>query len=144
MAEQPNLLLIITDQQSYDTLGAYGNNQIQTPNLDSLAEQSYIFENTYVTQPVCSPSRASIYTGLYPHTNGVSEQGNNIEDLQMWVEGPHAQSIYLMNEQDISAYTTFVWDEKIVLIGGDSLRVSLKNNAGNVDIWYNYIDQSWV
>ena len=47
MAEQPNLLLIITDQQSYDTLGAYGNNQIQTPNLDSLAEQSYIFENTY-------------------------------------------------------------------------------------------------
>ena len=72
------------------------------------------------------------------------EQGNNIEDLQMWVEGPHAQSIYLMNEQDISAYTTFVWDEKIVLVGGDSLRVSLKNNAGNVDIWYNYIDQSWV
>ena len=62
----------------------------------------------------------------------------------MWVEGPHAQSIYLMNEQDISAYTTFVWDEKIVLIGGDSLRVNLKNNAGNVDIWYNYIDQSWV
>ena len=71
MAEQPNLLLIITDQQSYDTLRAYGNNQIQTPNLDSLAEQSYIFDNAYVTQPVCTPSRASIYTGTYPHTNGV-------------------------------------------------------------------------
>ena len=67
----PNVLLIITDQQSYDTLGAYGNNQIQTPNLDSLAEQSYIFDNAYVTQPVCTPSRASIYTGTYPHTNGV-------------------------------------------------------------------------
>ena len=79
MTEKPNLLLIIADSERFDALRAYGNNQIQTPNLDSLAEQSYIFENTYVTQPVCSPSRASIYTGLYPHTNGVSEQGNNIE-----------------------------------------------------------------
>jgi len=73
MAEQPNLLLIIADSERFDALRAYGNNQIQTPNLDSLAEQSYIFENTYVTQPVCSPSRASIYTGTYPHTNGVTE-----------------------------------------------------------------------
>ena len=71
MTEKPNVLLIIADSERFDALRAYGNNQIQTPNLDSLAEQSYIFENTYVTQPVCSPSRASIYTGTYPHTNGV-------------------------------------------------------------------------
>ena len=71
MTEKPNLLLIIADSERFDALRAYGNNQIQTPNLDSLAEQSYIFDNAYVTQPVCSPSRASIYTGTYPHTNGV-------------------------------------------------------------------------
>ena len=71
MTEKPNLLLIIADSERFDALRAYGNNQIQTPNLDSLAEQSYIFDNAYVTQPVCTPSRASIYTGTYPHTNGV-------------------------------------------------------------------------
>ena len=69
MANKPNLLFILTDQQRADTLGCYGNNVIQTPNLDTLARESFVFENAYVSQPVCTPARATIMTGLYPHTH---------------------------------------------------------------------------
>ena len=70
MANKPNLLFILTDQQRADTLGCYGNKLVQTPNLDALAREGFVFENAYVSQPVCTPSRASIMTGLYPHTHG--------------------------------------------------------------------------
>src|SRR5690606_31857713 len=71
--KKPNLLFIVTDQQRVDTLKAYGNSKIRTPNLDRLAERNLIFDSAYVTQPLCSPSRASIYTCLYPHTHGTWE-----------------------------------------------------------------------
>lgn len=71
-----NLLFIWTDQQRFDTMKAYGNDRIKAPNLDKLAEKSVVFKNAYVTQPVCTPSRSSVMTGFYPHTNGCVE--NNI------------------------------------------------------------------
>ena len=73
---KPNILFILTDQQRRDSMKAYGNNWINTPNLDSLSEKSFVFENTYVTQPVCTPARASIMTGLYPQKTGLHR--NNI------------------------------------------------------------------
>ena len=69
---QPNLLFIYTDQQRPDSLAAYGNDLIQMPSLNRLAEESVVFEQAYVSQPVCQPSRSTILTGLYPHTNGVT------------------------------------------------------------------------
>ena len=71
-----NLLFIFTDEQRADTLAAYGNPRIQMPHLNRLAAQSTVFDQAYVTQPVCTPSRATIMTGLYPHTCGCTE--NNI------------------------------------------------------------------
>lgn len=71
-----NLLFILTDEQRYDTSAPYGNQLIKTPNLNKLGEESIVFLNAYVTQPVCSPARASILTGQYPHTHGVTT--NNI------------------------------------------------------------------
>ncbi len=73
---RPNVLFVFTDEQRWDTLGCYGNDRIETPNLDRLAGRSTAFEQAYVTQPVCTPSRSSLMTGLYPHTNGCVE--NNI------------------------------------------------------------------
>jgi len=70
MPPKPNLLFIFTDEQRCDTMGCYGNTRIETPNLNALAERSVAFENAYVTQPVCTPSRSSIMTGLWPHTCG--------------------------------------------------------------------------
>jgi arylsulfatase A-like enzyme len=72
----PNLLFIYTDEQAFNTLAAYGNRQIAMPNLNRLADQSVIFDQAYVTQPVCTPSRSTLLTGLYPHTNGCTE--NNV------------------------------------------------------------------
>jgi len=72
------------------------------------------------------------------------EQGNQADEmLTMWVEGVHGSGIYILRSQQIGPYQTFVWNDKIVLIGGDSLRIMTQGTA-NIDVWYNYIDQSWV
>ncbi len=68
---RPNLLFILPDEQRRDTLACYGNGQIRMPSLNRLAEQSVIFDDVYVTQPVCTPSRSSLLTGLFPHANGM-------------------------------------------------------------------------
>ena len=65
-----NLVFIMSDQQRRDSMGCYGSDWAQTPNLDALANSGHVFENAYVTQAVCTPARASIMTGLYPHTAG--------------------------------------------------------------------------
>jgi arylsulfatase A-like enzyme len=71
-----NLLFLFTDEQRYDTLAAYGNARIEMPNLDRLAGEAVVFDRAYVTQPVCTPSRSTLLTGLYPHTTGCIE--NNV------------------------------------------------------------------
>ncbi len=65
----PNIILIVSEDNSLD-LGCYGNHIVHTPHLDSLARFGFKFTNAYTTNPVCSPSRSSIFTGLYPHQNG--------------------------------------------------------------------------
>jgi len=74
--KKPNLLFIWTDEQRADTMAAYGNNKIHAPNLNKLAGQSVVFENAYVTQPVCTPNRSTVMTGLWPHQSGCVK--NNI------------------------------------------------------------------
>ena len=73
---KPNLLFIWTDEQRADTMAAYGNTKIHTPNLNKLAAESVVFERAYVTQPVCTPNRSAVMTGLWPHTSGCIK--NNI------------------------------------------------------------------
>lgn len=73
---KPNLLFILTDEQRFDTSAPYGNDKIMVPNLNKMGEEGIVFQNAYVSQPVCSPARSTILTGLYPHTNGVIS--NNI------------------------------------------------------------------
>lgn len=63
-------ILLITSEDNGPQLSCYGDTAIETPNLDSLATECACFEKAYVTQAVCSPSRSSILTGLYPHQNG--------------------------------------------------------------------------
>ena len=66
---RPNILLIVGEDHGCE-LSCYGDPVIKTPNIDRLASQGVLFENGYVTQSVCSPSRSTIFTGLYPHQNG--------------------------------------------------------------------------
>ncbi len=67
---QPNILLILTDDQGYPTLGAYGGTIVKTPALDRLAEEGLRFTDAYVTSQ-CTPTRASLITGQYTARNGL-------------------------------------------------------------------------
>ena len=69
----PNIIFIIADDLNYDDLGCYGNKEVHTPNIDKLASQGIRFEKAYVTASSCSPSRASIITGKYPHQTGAEQ-----------------------------------------------------------------------
>lgn len=64
---QPNIILIMTDQQRADTIGALGAPWMQTPHLDRLATTGAAFTECFVTSPVCVGARASLFTGKYPH-----------------------------------------------------------------------------
>src|SRR5438046_7599378 len=64
-APRLNLITIVTDDQAPWALGCYGNQQCPTPNMDRLARQGARFTNAFVVTPVCSPSRASFFTGRY-------------------------------------------------------------------------------
>ena len=74
----PNILWICTDQQRWDTLGCYGNKHVHSPNIDKLASEGVLFENCFIQNPVCSPSRASFLTGRYPRMTGCRQNGQTI------------------------------------------------------------------
>jgi arylsulfatase A-like enzyme len=71
MKRAPNIVFFQVDQLRQDALGCYGNTICKTPHLDRLAAEGLLFDRAYTTSPVCSPSRASLLTGLYPHNHGV-------------------------------------------------------------------------
>src|SRR5437868_150042 len=61
--KRPNILLLYSDDQRFDTVAALGNKVIRTPNLDRLVKRGFTFRRTFVTVPVCTPSRAELMTG---------------------------------------------------------------------------------
>ncbi|MCY4665468.1 MAG: sulfatase-like hydrolase/transferase [Acidimicrobiaceae bacterium] len=77
---QPNVVLLITDQQTRATLTAYGNDRTRTPHMDELAAGGVAFEKSYCSSPLCSPGRASIVTGQMPHTAGVDVNDLPVRD----------------------------------------------------------------
>jgi len=84
-AVQPtNVVLIVTDNQSEQLLGAYGNRDIKTPNIDTLAENGMKFTRAYSVSGVCSPSRASLLTGLLPSQHGVHNGLPAVFDIPDW------------------------------------------------------------
>lgn len=70
-AQRPNLVLVLTDNQSPSLVGAYGNAEIRTPNIDRLAAAGMTFTRAFATSGVCSPARATLLTGLIPSRTGV-------------------------------------------------------------------------
>lgn len=81
---RPNIVFIITDQQRWDTIAALGHEHVDTPHLDRLVREGAALTHTFVTAPSCAPSRASLFTGLYPHTTGVHR--NDDVWRHSWVE----------------------------------------------------------
>src|SRR3972149_816241 len=73
----PNILWYCTDQQRFDTIHALGNPHIHTPNLDRFVAEGVAFTHAYCQSPICTPSRASFLTGMYPSRVHALRNGNS-------------------------------------------------------------------
>jgi arylsulfatase A-like enzyme len=82
--DRPNIVLIVTDNQSEKLLGAYGKDDIRTPNIDSLAEQGMLFTHAFAASGVCSPTRATLMTGLMPSQHGVHNAMPSEFEIEDW------------------------------------------------------------
>ena len=71
-AKALNVLFIFTDDHAYQAISAYGSNRNKTPNIDRIANEGIILNHCYVTNSICTPSRAAILTGTYNHVNSVT------------------------------------------------------------------------
>ncbi|TWT56887.1 Arylsulfatase [Thalassoglobus neptunius] len=76
MTERPNILWYCTDQQRFDTIGALGNKFVQTPTIDALVNRGTAFTHAYCQSPICTPSRSSLMTGMYPSRLHNTRNGN--------------------------------------------------------------------
>jgi arylsulfatase A-like enzyme len=80
--KRPNILLIMTDQQSADAMSFWlGKKYINTPVMDEVASKGVVFTNAYSPNPLCVPCRTSIFTGLYPHQTGVQTNADKNKSL---------------------------------------------------------------
>ncbi|MBI1343312.1 MAG: sulfatase-like hydrolase/transferase [Terrimonas sp.] len=79
--DRPNILIIMTDEQSVESMSYYlGKKYLNTPNMDYLAANGVSFTNTYCANPLCVPSRSSIFTGRYPHELGIQSNDETLID----------------------------------------------------------------
>ena len=75
MPRPPNFLIVMTDQQRWDHMGAYGNRVVQTPNMDAIAREGLRLEGFHVSNPICQPNRACLATGQLSTVNGCRQNG---------------------------------------------------------------------
>lgn len=131
MAKQ--FILIMTDTTRKDMLGCYGNSSMKTPNIDRLANEGIKYNNAYSCQPVCGPARSAIFTGTFPHSNGVVTNcvpfGENVKTIGQRL---HDNGIYC-------AYTG-----KWHLDGGDYFGNGICPEGFDSKYWYDmkcYLDE---
>jgi arylsulfatase A-like enzyme len=82
-SEKPNIIFILTDDQRFDAIGYVGNEYVQTPQMDDLANSGTYFNSAIVTTPICAASRASLWTGLHERAHNYNFQTGNIREEYM-------------------------------------------------------------
>ena len=85
---RPNILFIMSDDHASQAVGAYGSRLAQldpTPNIDRLAKEGILLENAFCTNSICTPSRATLMTGQYSHTNGVTTLSGSLEPERQYL-----------------------------------------------------------
>ena len=93
--QRPNVLLVLSDDQSAAHVGAYGNADIKTPNLDAFAKESMLFKRAYVAAPQCVPSRAALMTGRSPVAVQMTRFTAPLaEEYKTWLELLRASGYY--------------------------------------------------
>ena len=79
----PNIVYIFTDQQFADAMSCAGNEDLKTPAMDRIAETGVRFPNAYCAYPLCTPSRAAMFTGLLPHESGIDKNNLRLSSEQV-------------------------------------------------------------
>ena len=74
-SQRPNIVFIMTDDHAQGAMGIYGNTTLKTPNLDRIGTEGLRFDQAFVTNSLCLPSRATFLTGQYSHTHGMLTNG---------------------------------------------------------------------
>lgn len=127
------LVFIMTDTTRKDMVGCYGNPDMKTPNLDQLAKEGLRYENAYSCQPVCGPARSAIFTGTFPHTNGMVTNsiamGDNVKTVGQRLSDNNIQCGYI---------------GKWHLDGGDYFGLGRCPEGWNSEYWYDmkcYLDE---
>ena len=80
--KQPNILIILSDDDAYQGTSAYGSNRNQATNLDRLANEGIRFDRAFVINSICAPSRAVLLTGKHNHLNGQLANGQTFDETQ--------------------------------------------------------------
>ena len=118
-ASRPNVIFIITDQQRYDTIAAFGYPHVETPNLDRLVRAGVSFTQCHVTAASCAPARASLFKGYYPHTTGILRNADTWR--RSWIQrlndaGYHCTNIGKMHswpfETELGFHERYVVENK--------------------------------
>jgi arylsulfatase A-like enzyme len=82
-ADAPNVIMILTDDQGWMDSGVYGSEYYDTPHMDRLAAQGVRFTNAYSASPLCSPTRLSVLTGMYPHRYGMTAPHGHLATIPL-------------------------------------------------------------
>jgi N-sulfoglucosamine sulfohydrolase len=112
-ATKPNIIIFVADDLGVHFTGCYGNTAVRTPHLDALAKESMKFTRAFAASPTCSPSRAVLWTGLYPQRNGT--MGNHttckpdITSLPKLLK-PLGYRVVAANKTDVRPPSVFDWE----------------------------------
>lgn len=122
--KRPNLLIVTSDDHRWDALGCMGNDAIETPWLDRLAQEGVVFDHTFATTPICCSSRASMFTGLYTRTHGVVDFARNCD-------APLQRLSYPEILRENGYYTGF----------SGKFGIGSEVPKGMFDVWHGYMGQ---
>lgn len=138
---KPNIIYFVADQMRRDSLHHHGNQASVTPHLDALASEGVSFTNAYCQNPVCSPSRCSFLSGLYPHTTGhrtmhyllQEEEPNILKTMKeqgyevIWI----GRNDLVPASRDKSAYCDAFYDGASLINQVNSTNLTLKKSVSN-------------
>ena len=94
MKDRQNIVIIISDQQRWDSLGCNGNDFVKTPYLDEFSKEALNFKNSFTPFPVCTPARATMWTGVYPHAHGLIHNRYGIDESGKWFSRSQLRSTF--------------------------------------------------
>ena len=83
-SNRPNIIFLLTDDRRDNTFGIMGHKWVKTPNIDKLIKSGVRFSNSYIAEPTCSPSRASLFTGMHERVNGVGFTSSYKVNEEQW------------------------------------------------------------